>query len=467
MNLKTKTITHKSMLNNALNTFRCQRLADWAGMNRFTRREWLGWLAVGGMGPMIPGLQQVLSPVNSISQIANRKSQPTLLLITGWATTNIGDIGHTPGTLRYLDEHFSEAQVFCWLHAFNDEILGMLRRRYPNVKFVEGGNIDEKGKASTPELQKAFDESDFVIQNSGMSYNRFWAPPVRWAKASLSNGKHFGLYAQSFDGFRSEDLATVTDLLSSMDFIYCRDNESLLSLRKNGVTTDILEFGPDGCFGVDVRNEQAASEFLEAHGLEARKFLAVILRTDKYTNLEPGDPLNQIPGGAKEWSAKLREVMIHWVRRTGLPVVIVPEVKKEIAPSKKLLLDPLPEAVQSKVVHRDTFWNVDEAVSFYARAHTVVSVEPHSCIMALSAGTPIIHFFTRHHGYKAWMFRDIGLPEWLISLDDEPAARVNSALDRIYNHYDLALTKTKRAMEFVHARSAEMIHEIKRIAVQG
>ena len=83
---------------------------------------------------------------------------------------------------------------------------------------------------------------------------------------------------------------------------------------------------------------------------------------------------------------------------------------------------------------------------------------------ALAAGTPAIHFFTRHHGYKAWMFRDIGLPEWLISLDDERGERVNAALDRIHDHYDLAQTKANRAMNFVHARSAEMITDIKRIA---
>ncbi|MFP4193151.1 MAG: polysaccharide pyruvyl transferase family protein [Candidatus Hydrogenedentota bacterium] len=404
------------------------------------------------------------APASNPSQ---EKDRVTLLLITGWATHNIGDIGHTPGTLRYLEEHFPEAHVICWMHAFNAEILSMLRQRFPDVELVEGGDIDENGEASTPELQAAFDEADFVIQNSGMSYNRFWAPPVRWAKASLEHGKHFGHYGQSFDGFREEDRDTTPDLLSNLDFIFCRDNESLLCLRSAGVTTPILEFGPDGCFGVDVRDEAAAEEFMDTHQLEPRKFLAVILRTDKYEDLDPDDPLQDVPGGPEEWSAKLREVMEHWVRGTGLPVVIVPEVEKEIEPAKELLLERLPEDVQSKVVHRETFWNVDEAVSFYARAHALVSVEPHSCIMALAAGTPAIHFFTRHHGYKAWMFRDIGLPEWLISLDDEPPERVISALERIRDTYALAQRKAERAMDFVHARSAEMIGDIKRIAQEG
>lgn len=433
-------------------------------MNKLTRREWLGLMAAGGTASVTLDVESVLAAGESTPYAADQRNRPTLLLITGWATTNIGDIGHTPGTLRYLEEHFPEARVYCWLQAFNSEILTMLRRRFPDVELVEGGNLDESGKASTPELQAAFDAADFVIQNSGMTYNRFWEPSYEWPKASLSNGKHFGLYALSFDVLRDGYRDTVSDLLSSLDFIYCRDNESLGALRDNDVTTEILEFGPDGCFGIDVRDEASALDFMDAHGLERRKFLVVILRTDKYENLDPGDPLNQVPGGPEMWSRKLREVMVHWVRRTGLPVAVVPEVKKEIEPSKELLVDPLPPDVQPKVVHRNTFWNADEAVSFYARAHTVVSVEPHSCIMALSVGTPIIHFFTRHHGYKAWMFRDIGLPEWLISLDDEPASRVISALDRIHDRYDLAVTKTERAMQFVHARSAEMISEIKQIA---
>lgn len=433
-------------------------------MKNISRREWLSSMGLASAGVMVPGFRQIRTGEKWNLNNPGQKNQPVLLLITGWATHNIGDIGHTPGTLRYLQDYFPEAKVYCWLLYSNSEVLTMLRQRFPNVKFVEGGDINQNGKASTPQLQEAFDKAHFVIQNSGMSYNRFWAPPVRWAKASLSKGKHFGHYAQSFDGMRDEDRSTLPDLLSSLDFISCRDNESLMFLRQAGITTTILEFCPDGSFGVDVRDDESAMAFMKSNNLETNKFIAVILRTDKHDSLNPDDPLQEVPGGPEKWAAKLREVMIHWVRRTRLPVAIVPEVEKEIGPGKTLLLDPLPKDVRGKVVHRKNFWNADEAVSFYAKAHTVISVEPHSCIMALAGGTPTIHFFTRHHGYKAWMFRDIGLPEWLISLDSESAERVNIELDRIYDHYDLAKTKTKRAMAFVHARSKEMISEIKRIA---
>ena len=51
-------------------------------------------------------------------------------------------------------------------------------------------------------------------------------------------------------------------------------------------------------------------------------------------------------------------------------------------------------------------------------------------------------------------------------MDDEPASRVTAALDRIHDGYDLALAKTKRAMQFVNARSAEIMGDIRRILEQ-
>lgn len=426
-----------------------------------SRRQWLGQATA--VAPMLAGMKHAIADEQPPSVPSVRTSRPSVLLYTGWARHNIGDVGHTPGTLRYLTEFFPEARITCWLKVFTPDVIAMLQRRFPTVTIVPGGLISSKGKATTPELQAAFDGADMFIHNSGMDFNRFWPPPVHLPKLCLSRGKHFGIYGQSFDGFRIEDRDTLPQLLSQLDFIFCRDNESLKSLRAAGVTTKVLEFGPDGCFGIDVRDDASAAAFMGRHGLEKRRFIAGILRTDKHGSTNPGDPLEKLAGGPEEWASKLRDVIIEWVRRTRLPAVIVPEVEKEIGPAKQLLFDRLPEDVRGHVIVRDTFWNVDEAVSLYAQSRAIVSMEPHSCIMALAAGTPMIHMFTMHHGYKAWMFRDIGLPEWLVCMDDEPASRVTVALDRIHDHYELALAKTKRAMQFVNTRSAEMVGEIRRI----
>ena len=352
-------------------------------------------------------------------------------------------------------------RVVCWLRKTNPDVTAMLRRRFPDVPLVEG-SLRRRRPRSTPELQAAFDAADLFMQNSGMHFTRFWSPPSGLLRACIARSKPFGLYAQSFDGFRDEDAATLPGLLSRAAFIFCRDTESLRFLRAAGVTPGILEFGPDGCFGIDVRDDARADAFLREHDLRPRRFITVTLRTDKEVSANKGaDDPDRAPGDPEDWYAKLREVIAAWVERTGDRVVLVPEVEKEIGPAKRLLLDRLPGDVRSRVVHRDRFWNVDEAVSLYAKAHAVVSMEPHSCIMALAVGTPAIHAFSRNHGYKAWMFRDVGLPEWLIDIDAEPAGRVTTALDRIHDRYDLALGKVRRAMDFVNARSAEMMGDVR------
>ena len=88
---------------------------------------------------------------------------------------------------------------------------------------------------------------------------------------------------------------------------------------------------------------------------------------------------------------------------------------------QKFVYDPLPDDLRKHVVNLDDFWNVDEACSFYARAHTVICHEPHTPIMALAAGTPMMHTFSEFHSPKCWMFKDIGLEEWAPEFDSTPA----------------------------------------------
>jgi polysaccharide pyruvyl transferase WcaK-like protein len=392
----------------------------------------------------------------------------TILLFSGWQTINIGDIGHTPGTLRYLEQFIPEARVVLWLAKTNEAVSAMLKQRFPKVEHVSGG-MNASGKASTPELQAAFDACNLLIQNSGMHYNRFWKPSTNLLEACVKHGKPIGLYGQSFDGLAPEDEARVGQWLSRAGFIFCRDNQSLNYLRQIDIQTPALEFGPDGCFGIDVRDDARAQEFLKQHQLEPKKFITVTIRTNTpklqggNDVLNPRQPSPEEQAQDEHWAASLREVIAAWVQNTGLKVLLVPEVDKEIAPAKRLLLDMLPDEIKAHVVHRDTFWNVDEAASVYANAHTVISMEPHSCIIALANGTPTMHLFSRKHGVKAWMFRDIGLPEWLLDIDESKPQLAVRQLSRIHVDYELAQNKVRRAMSFVNTRSGEMMREARRL----
>lgn len=172
-----------------------------------------------------------------------------LLLYSGWNTKNIGDQGHTPGTLRFLEKYFPEADITVWLSSTNEETNTILMNRFPKIRIVRG-TMDIYGQTDSSQLAKSFQAADLVIHNSGMAFNSFWKAPSI-LKACNRNSKPIVLFGQSFDGFKPEDEGFMVQQLSRAAAIYCRDTESYLYLRRIGVDAHILEFGPDGCFGID------------------------------------------------------------------------------------------------------------------------------------------------------------------------------------------------------------------------
>jgi polysaccharide pyruvyl transferase WcaK-like protein len=101
-------------------------------------------------------------------------------------------------------------------------------------------------------------------------------------------------------------------------------------------------------------------------------------------------------------------------------------------------------------------------MSVYARAHTLFGLEPHSLIMGLALGKPIIHARAIKYGKKAWMFRDIGLSEWLFDIDQTTAATLSKTLLEIYNDYPGALRKVQAAMSVVANRQKMSMDLVKK-----
>lgn len=205
-------------------------------------------------------------------------------------------------------------------------------------------------------------------------------------------------------------------------------------------------------------------------GLEERKFITIQLRT--HTAKHPGrdnPPLNPLHATPQQQADDARRAAVYheliaaWVKRTGYKVLIAPEVEKEMVHNKRLLYDPLAGDIKAYVVNRETFWNADEAASVFARAHTAVCHEPHSLIIALANGTPIIHTYSEFHSPKCWMFRDIGLSEWLLEFDSTPAAKMAETLFAIHDDYPAALAKVKKAMTFVEERQAATMAVVRKL----
>ena len=390
------------------------------------------------------------------------KPPKTVLLQCGWAVKNIGDIGHTPGTLRFLEQYLPEAKVILWAVHTNEQVDAMLMKRFPRLEIVKGSLSDKNGAA-----QQAIRRADCYLRGPGMGQS------TDFMKFCNQIGKPWGLQGQSYfpDMVTGPGAEERIALLNSAAFIYCRDSKTLKTLQDAGVKPPVLEFGPDGCFGIDVRDDARASARLAKHGLEPKKFITMQLRT--HSPSSPGvddkrpqklNPLHPTPENIADDVRRAKvyqDVIAMWVKETGGKVVIAPEVNKEMEYNKKFVYDPLPDALKKQVVNFDEFWNVDEACSFYAQAHTVICHEPHTPIMALAMGTPMMHTFSEFHSPKCWMFKDIGLEEWAPEFDSTPAARMFEILMNIHTDYAAAQAKVKKAMAFVEERAASQMKVLK------
>ena len=67
----------------------------------------------------------------------------TIVLQSAWATHNIGDIGHTPGTLRVIEQHLPDVKVVLWAMQLDERVTAMLRARFPKVEIVRGSLVKE------------------------------------------------------------------------------------------------------------------------------------------------------------------------------------------------------------------------------------------------------------------------------------------------------------------------------------
>ena len=388
----------------------------------------------------------------------------TILLQSAWDTINIGDIGHTPGTLRVIAEHLPGVKVVLWAMKMEERISVMLKARFPKVEILQG-NLFKDGE-NDRRLQEAVKTCDLFVRNSGMGQD------LTFMQFCAKHGRPYGLFGQSYfpTMVEGQGAAERIELLNKAAFIYTREKKTLNILKHSGVKTPVLEFGPDGCFGIDVRDDKRGLATMKKLGLEDRKFITVQVRTNtpKYPGVDDLRPekLNplyptpkQIEDDARR-AAKYRDLITRWVQTTGGKVLIAPETIKEMGHNKRLIYDPLPSEIQKHVVNLEYFWNADEAASIFARAHTVVCHEPHSPIIALANGTPIIHTYSEFHSPKCWMFQDIGLSDWLLEMDETPVDKMAETLFEIEADYSAAQAKVRAAMALVNGCFASSMGHI-------
>ena len=356
-----------------------------------------------------------------------------LLLRSGWQTVNIGDIAHTPGLLTLLERHLPGARVTLWSNALDLGVREMLARRFPQLRFVSG-------EPDAAELRAAMKEADALLHGSGPGL----VARAHVAAWTSSTGKPWGacgitvpLQSEAASPALEAGLAAV---LRTARFVWTRESVSLGHLRAAGLSGPQLGFFPDATFALELDGEARAGAFLERHGLAAGGFLCVVprLRLTPYHKIRPTnwsleeiarrEAVNARHAGPDH--AKLREVIIAWVRQTRRKVLLVPEMTYAVDIMEDLLEKPLPEDVKPYVVRRPDYWITDEAMSTYARAAAVLSCECHSPIIAAAAGVPGFYVHQPEDGIKGQMWKDVGLASNYFEIEEvAPAHLAGRVLD--------------------------------------
>jgi polysaccharide pyruvyl transferase WcaK-like protein len=421
---------------------------------------------------------------------------PRILLRSSWQSVNIGDVGHTPGALDLIGKYFPEAEVTLWPGKLGDGSLDLLMRNYPKLTIAEG-SLDKENKPNSPALAKAWAEADLYLSGSGSGF-----PASNHAVAfQKATGKPVGVFGVSTDpisgigGAREPEGGTLEEIralaaklpathlpadlryiIDRAAFFFCRDTISRDYLKAQGVKTPILEFGPDAQLGMRLRDEPAGLAYLKANQLVQGKFICVIPRK-RYTpysqmNGTPRAPGDEIKDAINERTtekdiAKLRELIVAYVRQTSNRVLACPEMKYQIEVAKHVLVDPLPAEIRKHVVWRDTFWMPDEAASVYARAQAVVSMECHSPLIALHNGTPTFYVRQPTDTCKGQMYRDIGANDWFFEIDETTGSQLWSRLEGILRDPARAQAKVKSIMTGVESKQKRMVDAVRAAVARG
>lgn len=339
-----------------------------------------------------------------------------ILLRSSWQVVNIGDLCHTPGILALLERYLPNTQVRLWAgNDFSVEAAAMCKRRFPDFQAIKG-TIGSSGRANNPALQANLEWCDFLLHGSGPSL----VAQKELAAFIKFYDKPFGVYGITYTGGNADAAA----IMSQAQFVYFRDSLSLEVARREQISCPVMRFAPDGGFGCDLRNDRVARAWLASKKLEARKFVCCVPRA-RYTpywllsSRYAFDPVKNTRNLEmfEHDHAPLRKAIELIVRQTQMKVLICPEDQTQMQIGREWIYDKLPADVRERVVCRDTFWLPDEAISTFVLSAGLFGLEMHSPIMCIANGIPAIVGRFAEQSTKGFMWRDIGLNDWLFDFD--------------------------------------------------
>lgn len=372
-----------------------------------------------------------------------------ILLVSGWQDVNIGDIAHTPGLLYVLQKYIPDAQIILWKKSEGEEVKKLLNKNFPKVKVIYG-NVDEDKNVNNNEVIEAIKEADIMIHGSGPLL--VGADHLAcWMK---NTNKPFGVFGTTLQNPNEYHQS----ILKKAAFIFTRETASIDHLKKVGITGPHISFAPDATFNLSIRNDEKAGVFLSQNNLEHKKFICVIprLRYTPYHKFSKVDwteekikMVERVNEEKKEADhAKMREGMIAWVRETKGKVLVCPEMTYQVEIMDELLIDPLPDDVKPNVIKRG-YWLPDEAASVYAKAHSVLSFECHSPIIAAANGVPFFYLRQPEDTIKGQMYYDLNFEDWVFEIEETEGIEIADRLRETWKNYSQAKKKLAKSMKLV------------------
>lgn len=419
-----------------------------------------------------------------------------------WGFSNIGDTAIAPGLLNLLDCHFPDCKKALVASGSGTRERSYLQKDFPGCEvykdvfagtayhealsqakedfggelpLLRDGNVDyvfdtfaqnlvESIRRNNPNFTRTLTETKLVIYNSGMilvygkgtlAGTNFWGYTVRRSLPLLvawKLGIPYGIYAHSFDSFgESPGRPYFKKLLEDAQFVFCRDGDSLSYVKSLGINAPHLMFVPDSTVSFARRDDDWADTFMAKYDLKSREFMVVIPRTCFDTSVISRSISE---GRSTAHCRKLREIIEHWVRKTGMKVVVAAEVRNQLAPARELVYDLLPEDVKSRCVMMDKYWSTKQATALYRHTRIVVTMEQHSFLLAIPEDTPTVVPIFKESGRKIWMLHDFKLGEYLFDIDTASTQEIEQGIYRIHDNYERESDRIQKDV-IPHLRATE------------
>lgn len=91
----------------------------------------------------------------------------------------------------------------------------------------------------------------------------------------------------------------------------------------------------------------------------------------------------------------------------------------------------------------------DVAASVYSKAHTVLSFECHSPIIAAANGTPFFYLRQPEDTIKGHMYYDLKFNDWIFEIEETEGKQISDQLMKIWNDYTSAQQHLEKNMSKV------------------